>query len=255
MWNVPNNSFPPDDGAPAADGPEAGPDPADGGPTADGPASASPFLPDDLLRNERVPGYAWALLAVLVALGVLSLWLTAQEAGGLWALTIYSIPSNTAISLLPHEPMLLMYGGRSNLWLGAAAATAGTVIAAWFDHRIFVPLLNVERIVGYKEAPLYRRVMDLFVRAPFAALVVAGVSPVPFFPFKLLAFSGGYALPRYLGAVAVGRFPRYLLLLWLGATFRIPAWLLLVAALLAFSAYGVHLVVRLLNRRRGDDGA
>lgn len=250
MCNVAHTSFPPDDGAPA-DGPlpEAGVDPGEAR-----PASLSPFLPDDVLRRERVPGYAWALLAVLVALGVLSLWVTAEGAGGLWVLVVYSIPSNMAISLLPHEPMLLMYGARSNLWLGAAAATLGTVIAGWFDHRIFVPALNVKRIAGYKQTGLYQRVMALFVRAPFAALVIAGVSPIPFFPFKLLAFSGGYSLPRYLGAVALGRFPRYLILLWVGAAFRIPPWILVAAALLGFSAYGVHLAARFVRRRREPGG-
>ena len=223
----------------SADFPGSGADPG-----AEAPADASPFVPDEVLRRETVPGYAWALLALLVALGVVSLVLASMREGGLWALFVYSIPSNTAISLLPHEPMLLMYGGRSNLWLAAAVATAGTVAAGWLDHRIFVPVLNVERLSGYKSSGLYRRTMELFGRAPFAALVVAGLTPVPFWPFKLLAFSGGYPVRRYLGAIALGRFPRYVLILWFGAAFPIPPWLLVAAALAAFAAYCVHFVFR-----------
>ncbi|MDX1675453.1 MAG: hypothetical protein R3314_11720 [Longimicrobiales bacterium] len=191
-----------------------------------------------------MPGYAWGLLGLLVALGIVSLILTSMRAGGLLALFVYSIPSNTAVSLLPHEPMLLLYGDRSSLWVAAAVATAGTAAAGWLDHRIFVPVVNVERLSGYKSSGLYRRTMALFRRAPFAALVLAGMTPVPFWPFKLLAFSGGYPMHRYLGALVLGRFPRYALLLWIGAVFRIPAWLLVAAALLAFAAYGVHVLAR-----------
>lgn len=203
-----------------------------------------PFTPEELLRREKVPVRAWVLLGALVVLGIAALVLTSLRIGGLIDLFVYSIPSNTAISLLPHEPMLLIYGGRANLWLAAAVATVGTMVAGWLDHRIFVPVLNVERIVGYKENRLYRSTMRLFERAPFAALVVAGISPVPYWPFKLLAFSRGYSLVRYLGAIAVGRFPRYALILWIGATFRIPTWVLVATAFVAFLAYGVHFLVR-----------
>lgn len=216
-------------------------------------AGASPFLPDDLLRRQRVPTYAWALLALLAVLGLLAIWLTARDVGGLWTLALYSVPSNTAIAVLPHEPMLLVYGGRADVWLATLAATAGTVVAGFIDHRIFVPLLNVESVSGYKRTRLYRGVMRLFVRAPFAAIVVAGVTPVPFFPFKLLAFSGGYSLSRYLGALALGRAPRYALILWVGAVFPIPLWVLVAATLLAFSAYGVQLVARYVEHRKSTD--
>lgn len=211
--------------------------------TGSGPRR-SPFTPDEILRREKVPVFAWVLMGVLVALGVAALVLTSMRIGGLIDLFVYSIPSNTAISVLPHEPMLLIYGGRANLWAAATVATVGTMVAGWLDHRIFVPVLNVERVVGYKESRLYRSTMRLFERAPFAALVVAGLSPVPYWPFKLLAFSRGYSLVRYLGAIAVGRFPRYALILWVGAAFRIPTWLLVATAFLAFLAYGVHFLVR-----------
>lgn len=221
-------------------------DPDTAEPNADvGPGpSPSPFVPDELLGRDRVPGYAWWLLGTLVVLGIGSLILTSMRRGGLTALFVYSIPSNTAISLLPHEPMLLIYGGRANLWVAAAVATAGTVVASWLDHRIFVPVLNLERVAGYKSNRLYRRTMQLFSRAPFAAIVLAGLTPVPFWPFKLLAFSGGYALGRYLTAVAVGRFPRYALILWVGAAFPMPVWVLVAATLAAFLAYCAHLVIR-----------
>jgi membrane protein YqaA with SNARE-associated domain len=71
-----------------------------------------------------------------------------------------------------------------------------------------------------------------FERAPFAVLALSGVTPLPFFPFKLLAFAARYPRGRYLAAVAAGRLPRYLLLAWLGMAVRLPTWTLAAAAVL-----------------------
>ena len=65
-----------------------------------------------------------------------------------------------------------------------------------------------------------------FGHAPFAVIALSGVTPLPFWPFKALAFAKGYPLGRYLAAVAAGRFPRYVLLAWLGVVVSIPTWIL-----------------------------
>jgi len=66
----------------------------------------------------------------------------------------------------------------------------------------------------------------LFHRAPFAIIALSGLTPLPFFPFKALAFAARYPRDRYVAAVAAGRLPRYLLLAWLGIAVRLPTWLL-----------------------------
>jgi len=65
-----------------------------------------------------------------------------------------------------------------------------------------------------------------FRRFPFGILVLSGLTPLPFFPFKALAFATGYPLGRYTAAVAARALPRYALLAWLGAAVRLPVWLL-----------------------------
>ena len=141
----------------------------------------------------------------------------------LLALFAYAFVSNVALAVVPHEPVVIWYGPRLGIWVTAVVATAGTVAAAWVDHRLFVPL--VARIAarrGATSTPLSR----LFSRSPFAILALSGLTPLPFFPFKALAFTARYPLGSYLAAVAVGRLPRYLLLAWLGFAVRLPAWLL-----------------------------
>lgn len=140
----------------------------------------------------------------------------------LLALFAYAFVSNVALAVVPHEPVVIWYGPRLGIWVTALVATAGTVAAGWVDHRLFVPL--VQRIAARRggTAPGQR----WFAKAPFAILTLSGLTPLPFFPFKALAFTARYPLGRYLAAVAAGRLPRYLLLAWLGFAVRIPAWLL-----------------------------
>jgi membrane protein YqaA with SNARE-associated domain len=140
------------------------------------------------------------------------------------ALFAYAFISNVALAIVPHEPVVIWYGPRLGVWVTALVATAGTVAAAWVDHRLFVPL--VRRLAARRgdTSPLF--LSRLFARSPFAILALSGLTPLPFFPFKVLAFTAGYRLDRYLAAVAAGRLPRYLLLAWLGTAVRLPAGLL-----------------------------
>jgi membrane protein YqaA with SNARE-associated domain len=141
----------------------------------------------------------------------------------LLTLFAYAFVSNVALAVVPHEPVVIWYGARLGIWSTGVVATAGTVAAAWVDHRLFVPLFRRLAAQG-RGAPA--KVSRLFNRAPFAILALSGLTPLPFFPFKTLAFTTRYPLGPYLAAVAVGRLPRYLLLAWLGLAVHIPAWLL-----------------------------
>jgi membrane protein YqaA with SNARE-associated domain len=165
-------------------------------------------------------------------------------------LAFYSIPANAAISFFPHEPVLIYFGKFANLWLAAAAATVGTVVAGVMDHTVFVPLLNHRTVIAYKDKKLYRRSIDYFLKYPFATLVVAGFTPIPFFPFKFLSFSIHYPLKKYLAALVVARYPRYLLLAWLGAVTNIPNWLLFAAFLVVINLYMIKALPALARKLR-----
>jgi membrane protein YqaA with SNARE-associated domain len=140
------------------------------------------------------------------------------------ALFAYAFISNVALAIVPHEPVVIWYGPRLGIWVTALIATAGTVAAAWVDHRLFVPLAG--RLVARRGPSAPSGLARWFARSPFAILSLSGLTPLPFFPFKALAFTAGYPLGAYVTAVAVGRLPRYLLLAWLGVAVRLPSWLL-----------------------------
>jgi membrane protein YqaA with SNARE-associated domain len=229
-------------------------------PDRDPPPGVSGRRPVELAEGapdpERVGPAVWIAGGAMLALGVLMsvLMLGHFRSRSYLYLFLYSIPSNAAISIFPHEPVLLYFGKFADPWIAAAAATAGTLVAGWMDHTVFVPVLHLRALQGYRESRLYRRSIELYRRWPFLTLVLAGFTPLPFFPFKFLSFSTAYPMPRYLAALAVARFPRYLLLLWVGEVLELPTWVLvaLFLASLVVYAWRVGPTLWLRLRRRVD---
>lgn len=131
--------------------------------------------------------------------------------------------SNIAIAVVPHEPIVIWFGGALGWWITALVATLGTVAACWVDHRLIFPGLR-QLLRREASAAALQRPLRWFNRAPFLTVALSGLTPLPFWPFKVLAFAAGYPLARYLLAVALGRLPRYLLLAWIGRTFSFPSW-------------------------------
>lgn len=94
--------------------------------------------------------------------------------------------------------------------------------------------------------------MELFSRSPFAAVVVAGFTPVPFFPVRFLVVMTGYPRWKYLVGVAVSRTPRFWLLAAVGSWFSVPPGLLV--ALLVGMLLTVN-VPALVELARSGEGA
>ena len=179
---------------------------------------------------------------VMILMGLVTTLLMVQDVStaSYIYLAFYSIPANTAISLFPHEPVLLYFGTVGGILPAALVATAGTVVAGYLDHTVFVPILNHEKIIAYKEKNLYRTGIRYFKRWPFATLLVTGFSPIPFLPFKVLSFSIHYPMGKYILTLALARFPRYLLLAWAGAALNIPNWLIILLFVVMISLYFVR---------------
>ena len=166
---------------------------------------------------------------------------------------IYSIPSNTAISLFPHEPVLVFLGASYNPILLAIVASLGTVVAGLLDYYVFVPLFAHSALNDLKTTKGYKTATRWFVFKPFFTIVLAGFTPVPFFIFKFIAFTVQYPLYRYLSAVLVGRFPRYYLLALVGEVFEIPNWIIIgifLGMLLIYLVHGYPHIVKYMRHRK-----
>src|SRR5439155_1614553 len=135
----------------------------------------------------------------------------------------YAFLSNIALAVVPHEPAIIWYGPRLGVWTTTLVGTAGTVLAAVADHRLFAPLIGrlAQRRLESSPVSATRRGGQgvrtwperLFRRFPVATIALSGLTPLPFFPFKALAFATGCAAGKYTAAVAAR-----------GSGRRVPCW-------------------------------
>ena len=150
--------------------------------------------------------------------------------------------------LLPtaFETTLLYYVRFYPAWLLALVGTVGASLAEALNYWLVDRAAELPKLAAFKARPAVRWSIGAFLRAPFWTTVIVIFSPIPDSAVRILAPLGSYPLPKFLAAVALGRFPRLLLIAGLGVLVPIPAWLLLGA--------GLVLVVVGLGRRRAAAG-
>lgn len=172
--------------------------------------------------------YVCGGVIVLFGLANLILMLLEVEWNGLLWLFFYSIPANTAISVFPHEPVIVYCGQYFQAIFVALVAAAGNLAAGWVDYHFFTPVLQLKFSEGYKKTKAYGKTLYWFNRAPFWVVVFFALTPLPFYVVKFFVFSSGYSMPRYMAAILVGRLPRFYLLALAGYFLKIPSWLMVV---------------------------
>ena len=128
------------------------------------------------------------------------------------------------------EATLLYYARFYPPWLLALVGTAGASLAEAVNYRLVDWTSELPKLAALRTGKTVRWSVAAFLRAPFWTTVLVIFSPIPDSAVRVLAPLGKYPLPRYLGAVALGRYPRLLLVASSGALLRIPLPLLVLAS-------------------------
>jgi len=143
-----------------------------------------------------------------------------------------------ALALLVHGPLspflptafeatLLYYARLYPAWLLALVGTLGASIAESVNYRLVDWATELPKLARLADRRGVRWSVAAFRRAPFWTTVIVIFSPIPDTAVRVLAPLARYPLPRFLGAVALGRFPRLLLIAGVGGVVAVPTWALL----------------------------
>ena len=204
-------------------------------------------------RVRRSPS-SWVLVGTLIPAIVFTLlarflypdwW---QLVGYFW----YSVPGNS-FAYLPHEPAVVYAGAIYDAWIVTVAGGVATMIAGIVDYYVVRKVFEFHRVAQVKESSIYRKAVRFFYWRPWITVAVFAVSPLPFYPIRLLAPSSGYPLWRYVSAYAVGRMPRYYLLAMGGAWVPVPTkYLLLMVVSIIATSIGLVLYVRRRAKTRSE---
>lgn len=189
-----------------------------------------------------------------LVLALLLVWLLSdavRASKSLVVLFFYSFPSEFLVGLVPHEPALIYFGVFHAPWIVALVAVASTVMAEALNYSFFGILYERPSLRAVSEKRIVRSIMDLFGRAPFTAILVAGFTPVPFFPIRFLVVMTEYRLSLYLLGVFLSRAPRFFLLALFGGFFDVPGSLLTGLFVIMLAAVNVPTLIQVMWGRNG----
>ncbi|NIM59526.1 MAG: hypothetical protein GTO16_11380 [Candidatus Aminicenantes bacterium] len=213
-------------------------------------SSPSPAKPGEI--RPKVKTLLFALQIIVVA-ALLIVWLSSesiQKSKNLWVLFIYSFPSQFLIPIVPHEPVLLYFGKFYPPLTVALVDIAGTLLTEALNYSVFKYIIDTNFFQKLRHRKTVTKVVDLFNRAPFVALLVAGFTPVPFYPFRFLVVIAHYPIWRYLLAVFLSRTPRFYVLALIGAAIKIPDYLIIAIFIMLIASANIPLLRKFLKKRQ-----
>jgi len=193
---------------------------------------------NDLLESEetttkklspKVRTFLFALqISFIVALLVLWFFVESiRTSKNLWVLFFYSFPTGFLVGVVPHEPVLLYFSKFYLPLTVALVAIAGTTITELLNYSVFKYVMDLNVFKNLSQKKTVVKLVNLFKKSPFVALLVAGFTPVPFYPFRFLVVVAKYPKWKYILAVILSRTPRYYLLAIFGYSLKVPDYLLI----------------------------
>jgi membrane protein YqaA with SNARE-associated domain len=211
-----------------------------------------PILPRTKVVPSKIRTLTFVLEVALIMV-LLAVWLSSEsirESKSLWIFFFYSFPAEFLIALVPHEPVLLYFSKFYSPLAVTLVAIAGTVLAEMINYSVFKYVGDLKPFNRIRHTKWVSRTIELFNKAPFVALLVAGFTPVPFYPFRFLVVMARYPLAKYLLAIFLSRTPRFYLLALLGHIFKIPDYLFPVI-FIALAIPLTYPLVRSLLKKQG----
>ena len=202
-------------------------------------------------REKTTPRLRFLLILFEAALvlGLLLVWLTSEgvrTSTNLVILFLYSFPSEFLVGLAAHEPVLIFYGAHHPAWVVALVAVVSTVMAEGLNYSFFGLFFEIPAFRAALTGPGVSRITEMFSRMPFKAILVAGFTPVPFFPVRFLVVMTDYPIWKYLLGVFLSRAPRFYLLALLGGAFHIPGIVLIGIFVAMFVLVNLPAVLKVL---------
>jgi uncharacterized membrane protein YdjX (TVP38/TMEM64 family) len=153
----------------------------------------------------------------------------------------YTATLNSGLIPFPTMTVAIFLGKSYSPFLVAVVGASGSAIASVIIYCLLTGLSKRKRMRRIEDNRLVRSLRALTRKSPFLSLTLFNLIPLPIEPARFSAILNRYSIARYVTAISLGRFARYLLLAALGEAFRVPNSVLLVltAALIA-----VPLIVR-----------
>ena len=153
----------------------------------------------------------------------------------LFILFLYSIPSQFIFPIIPIEPIIFYYSKNYSPLSVTLATLLGTLFAEYLNYMLVKLFLKIPKVDDLRKHRSFKKTASYFLRAPFVSLVIAAITPVPFYPFRIIVPASEYSVNKYLLALIVGRTPRFYILAYFGYSVPLPNEIIIVLFILLFA--------------------
>ena len=192
-------------------------------------------------------------LQLSFVLALLIVWATSkglQESKSLWVLFFYSFPSEFLIATVPHEPALLYFGKFYLPLTVALVAIPSTLLTEMLNYSTFKYVSDLKIFTKLRDKKAVQKMIQFFNKAPFLTLWVAGITPIPFYPLRFLVVLAKYPLPRYILAIFLSRFPRFIILAYIGYKIQIADYILIALFVILIVIANISILQSLHTRKK-----
>jgi len=125
---------------------------------------------------------------------------------------MFYVLASTSFIALPHEPILLHYGREFGILLPLLFSIVPTILGCYIDYLLLGPLFRHRIFSRVRTNHVSLKFITFFRLNPFVTIFLAALSPVPFYPIRILSIVSAYSTNKYTLAVLLGRLPRFALL-------------------------------------------
>ena len=107
-----------------------------------------------------------------------------QNSKNLWVLFFYSFPCQFLIAIVPHEPVFFYFSKFYAPVTVTMVSVSGTLLTEILNYSTFKFIVDLKSFNKISLSGFVKKIVNMFNKAPFLALWIAGLTPVPFYPFR-----------------------------------------------------------------------
>ena len=199
--------------------------------------------------NKKQNIFYISILTIFILIAVILLSISPEIKSAVFFF-FYIMLSNSFIAI-PHEPLMIYLGKIYPFYLPVLVAIIPTILGCYLDYMVLTPVLNSRFLQRPLNSKFYKKSEEYFMKMPFVTLFVFALTPLPFYPVRILSVASGYPVSRYVSSVTLGRIPRYTILTLSGSIFKISNTILFAILLfMILFPITVNIIRKIIKRHK-----
>jgi len=195
--------------------------------------------------------FLFVTILVTIILGV-ALWITLYffpQYNKLWFLFLYTLPSEFIIAIIPHEPIILYFSKLYHPFTVTWVTLAGTILIEYSNYTLVSLFFKIPKLDDLKRHKAFQKTIHYFLKMPFISLCIAAITPVPFYPFRIISPMSRYPAKKYLMAILLGRAPRFYILAYFGHIILLSNKIIIILFFLMLTLLVISLIRKKVKKK------